>query len=359
MMRENLAVLMISNDRNIALSESSVLERMKEYAGLVGELHIVLFSNKTHGLKNQKVGDNLWIYPTNSFNKFFRFLDAFWVGRKIDTDIITTQDPFECGFAGLLLKRVKRVPLEVQLHTDMFSPYFNGFINQTRKFIAKIVLPRSDGVRVVTESLKNKILEKNLNKNVCVSPIYIDKNRIEGEAKFDLHEKYGWKKILLTVSRLSPEKNIEMMLQALSIIVQKNPDTGLVVVGSGSEEGKLKTLVQRLNLDKNVVFEGWQKDLASYYKSADIYVQTSNFEGYGLSLVEAGLTGLPIVTTPVGIANDLKKVTIITSVDELAETLTDGNLKRGLIKEELIEKIYSKELFLKKLKENWISLIKN
>ena len=51
---------------------------------------------------------------------------------------------------------------------------------------------------------------------------------------------------------------------------------------------------------------GWQDDLTSYYKNADLFLNVSNYEGYGLAL-EAAISGCPIVTTDVGIAPELQK----------------------------------------------------
>ena len=69
MERGGLKVLMISTDRNILTPGSAVSERMKEYAGLVDELHIVLLSDKSHNLKETSLTPKLWVYPTNSSSK--------------------------------------------------------------------------------------------------------------------------------------------------------------------------------------------------------------------------------------------------------------------------------------------------
>ena len=70
-------------------------------------------------------------------------------------------------------------------------------------------------------------------------------------------------------------------------LVVKHPDIGLIIVGSGPEEGLLKLKARTYGIGAQVIFEGWQDDLASYYKTADLFVLTSNYEGYGMSVVEA------------------------------------------------------------------------
>jgi|SRR3989338_8121773 len=374
-MENNLKVLMISSDRNILVPGSAVSERMKEYGTLVEELHIVLLSDARHGLQDKQLSSNVWVYTTNSSLNFLRPIDAFRLGKKVVFDskfvrgksIITTQDPFECGWVGLKVKRQWRLPLEVQLHTDPFSPYFSGFLNRIRKIIARKVLRNADSVRVVTENLRSKTL--NLTQTqIRVLPIYVNKKRIEdGHVIFDLHTRHPWHFILLTVSRLAPEKNLELALAMLVLVRAKFSDTGLVIAGSGSEELKLKALVKKLKLESAVEFVDWQDDLTSLYKTADVFIQTSFFEGYGLSLIEAGLSGLPIITTPVGIAQELEHgkdafIYPVGNPELFAQGVVDlieNNDKRESLrtnmKHTLETKLISKADYMAQIKDGWVS----
>ena len=380
-MGKDLKILMISSDRKLLEEGSAVSERMKEYGGLVEELHIVLLSDNKHGLKESKIGNNVWVYPTNSFTSILRPIDAARIGKKLvfekkfvrGKSLITCQD-LESGWAGIRIKKKWRIPLEVQMHTDPFSPYFTGFQNRVRKFFARTVLANADSIRVVSENLKSKILNLKSDANVYVLPIYVDKEKIENaQIAFDLHARYPWRFILLSVCRLEPEKNLEFAIRILAMVRQSFPDTGLVVVGSGSEESRLKALVKKLNLDGAIAFAGWQNDLASFYKTANAYLQTSLFEGYGLSLIEAGLSGLPVVTTPVGIAAELEhgKDAYIFPLDsargkpeELFAAgiidLIENNQKRENLKFNLKKtlemKLVSKDQYLDQLLENWEKL---
>jgi glycosyltransferase involved in cell wall biosynthesis len=142
---------------------------------------------------------------------------------------------------------------------------------------------------------------------ISVLPIYVDKERILNQpTTFDLRGKYGWQFTLLTVARLTPEKNILFAIYVLKKVLEKYHSVGLVIVGDGPLKETLENQIEKMGLREKVVFEGWKDDLASYYRTANAYLQTSRFEGYGMSLIEAGLSGLPVVTTPVGIAEELK-----------------------------------------------------
>jgi glycosyltransferase involved in cell wall biosynthesis len=374
---KELKVLMISTDRNILQSGSAVSERMKEYGDLVGELHIVLLSKSLEKLKETSLSKNVWVYPTNSSTKWLYPFSASSLGKKIIFDkkftrgksLITTQDPFECGWAGLQIKNKWRIPLEVQLHTNPYSEHFSGSLNFIRKIIAKKVIKNADHIRVVSQSVGDIIQTKfSISpKTISVLPIYIDKERIEnGHITFDLHARFGWHFILLLVARLTEEKNVGMALKVLQKILAFFPDTGLVIVGAGPEESKLKSLSKSLKVDSHVAFVGWQEDLASYYRSANAFIQTSYFEGYGLALVEAGLSGLPVVTTAVGIANDLENgkdafVCPVGDVEYMFKAVYDlieNNQKReGLkinLRHTLESKLLSKADYLKKLGGGWL-----
>lgn len=372
-MEKPLKVLSIGSDRRLFEFGSAVSERIKEYGKLVEELHVVVFALKSLGLKEKQLVKNVWIHPTNSLSRWFYVHDAARLGKKIvyknnfvrGQSIITAQDPFECGLAGLKVKKKWRLPLEVQLHTDPFSPYFSGFLNNLRKRIAKSVLRHASHVRVMTESLKAQISSATP-AEVSVLPVYLDRERIENAPiKFDIHARLGWHFIMLSVARLSPEKNLPFALEVLRRVQENFPNTGLVIVGAGKEEGKLRVLARELGVKGNVSFEGWQEDIASYYKTSNVFLQTSVFEGYGMALVEAGLSGLPVVTTPVGIALELEhgKDAYIyphDNADAFVEGIVDlieHNAKRenlrANLKRTLQSKLLSKADYMAKIKDSW------
>ena len=381
-MEKDLKILMISSDRNILTPGSAVSERMKEYGGLVEELHIVLLCDSSHtsSLKIEngklKIAEGVYVYPTNSSMKILRPLDAARIGKRIVLKnkfvrgecVVTTQDPFECGWAGLNVKKKWRIPLEVQLHTNPFSPYFGGFQNRVRQFFARTVLASADNIRVVSENLRHNIenLLKIENSKLKILPIYVDKDQIEnGQISFDLHARYPWHFILLAASRITPEKNLSMALRVLALVRERYPSTGLVIAGSGSEEKVLKSLVEKLGLAGFVEFVGWQSELASFYKTANAFIQTSFYEGYGLALVEAGLSGLPVVTTPVGIATELENGkdayifphdrpdTFAAGIVDLIENNEKRENLRVNLKHTLDARLLSKEDYMAKIRDNW------
>jgi len=104
----------------------------------------------------------------------------------------------------------------------------------------------------------------------------------------------------ITVSRLSPEKDLATLLNAVAIVVQEIPEFQLRIVGNGPERQRLEALTDQLQLREHVTFLGERSDVPDQLALAGFYVASSLTEGISLTLLEAHAVGLPIVATSVG-----------------------------------------------------------
>ncbi len=308
-------VIFISTDIKIFNSQSAVQRRFLKYAEKIERIEVIVFSLKRRGFEEFNLLPNCRVVPTNSRSRWNYIFDAMSIGKKIiekekDKEwIVSTQDPFETGLVGHSLHKKFGVALHVQVHTDLFSPYFSsGTLDKIRLKIAKKVLPDASSIRVVSERIKKSIEDKKLNNTpIKVLPIAVSKDFLQKEPLFNLHEKYPqFEKIILVASRLTQEKRITDAISAFSF-VPESFNAGLVVVGEGPEREKLIKYAKQKGVEEKVVFELWSDDLVSYYKTADLFLLTSAYEGYGRTLVEASLCGCPIVSTDVGIVGDVLK----------------------------------------------------
>jgi glycosyltransferase involved in cell wall biosynthesis len=100
---------------------------------------------------------------------------------------------------------------------------------------------------------------------------------------------------LLFVGRLSPEKGLDLLLNALPTIKAAYPQIHLTILGTGP--ASLLQHAQQLGLEENVTFAGYA-DPPSYYPAATLFVLPSRYEGMPNALLEAAAAGLPIVATP-------------------------------------------------------------
>ena len=354
-----MKVISIGTDRNIFKKESAVRARVTEYGALFEELHIVVFSRRALGHKKEQISSNVWIYPTNSLLKIFYIKNAFSICVEILRDkrltsantVTTCQDPFETGIVGIKLKKKFDIPLHIQIHTDLFSPFFrySSLLNWVRVHIAKKVLVKANAVRVVSKRIADSLVaQKSLTIAPMILSIFVDKEKIENTPiTTDLKKKYPkWNFIIFMASRLTKEKNIPLAINVMQKLLLEYPSIGLVIVGSGTQEKNLRALVLHTKLSNNVVFESWQNDLVSYYKTADLFLVTSDYEGFGMTIVEALFAHCPTISTDVGIASDvlkdrvsfvcpvgdgeclLQKIKIFIKDNQLRETFTHEAVQR-------------------------------
>ncbi len=369
-----MKILSIGTDRKVFVEGSAVRARLLEYGGLVDELHVIVFAKRALGFCEETIPPNIFLYPTNAWTRFgyvpHAIICALALRRRgVPIDVVTTQDPFECGLAGFLIARIFRARLHIQIHTDVMSPYFanESTLNRVRVLIAKFLIPRASGIRVVSERIKKSLIiscSKIHASRIAVLPIFVDAQKIKGAPiKTDLHVKYPqFDFIALMASRFTKEKNIPIAIDAMADVVKKHPKAGLVIVGSGPEEQKLKLLATRYSLLSNIVFEPWTDDLASYYKSADVFVLTSNYEGYGRTIIEAEAAGCPVIMTDVGIAGDVIKngenglIVPVGDVQALAEALRSVIEKKAVLHAELPTQL-TKEEYMAQYATTWQSCI--
>lgn len=116
-------------------------------------------------------------------------------------------------------------------------------------------------------------------------------------SRFTAKEKESECNKLLFLGGLEERKGIRYLIEALSSVTKMHSDVELVLVGSGTQELELKELTRKLNLEKRVKFAGYVDALNDYYNSADIFVFPSLKEGFGMALVEAMASGLPVIST--------------------------------------------------------------
>lgn len=97
------------------------------------------------------------------------------------------------------------------------------------------------------------------------------------------------------IARLVPQKNLIFLINCIKILIEKKFDCTLYIVGDGILEKKLKEYVADLGLQKNIYFQGKINDTYTFYKNIDVFLFTSNYEGFGLVLLEAMQYGVPII----------------------------------------------------------------
>jgi len=110
-------------------------------------------------------------------------------------------------------------------------------------------------------------------------------------------------RVLLFLGGLKPRKNVGLLLEVLrDIVTEMGDQVRLLIAGSGSEEKALRRKAKDLGVASQAIFSGHvpEADKVRFYNLADVYVHSSNMEGFGMTPGEAMACGKPVVATAVG-----------------------------------------------------------
>ncbi len=312
-----MKALFVSNDPSIFVATSGARARMRAYAANMEELHIVSSANKD---AREEQDGNLFLHPVHSW-KIFRVRAlaerAHALILEHGIEVVSAQDPFEHGLAALRAVRGTNAKLHIQVHTDFLSQWFikSGnwrssrvrmpLLNRWRRRVADEILPKADGIRVVSERVKASLVARYGSRipEPAVIPVAVD-SVVPEPVRLPAHP---FTFALISVGRLEPEKRIEDILAALSLVALHYPMVGLFIVGDGRERGRLERMVRHLGLVDKVIFLGERPDARALMGSAQAFIQASAYEGYGRTLIEAALAKVPIITTDVGIVGEVFK----------------------------------------------------
>ena len=324
-----MKILMISADPAILIPETQTAQRMRDYAGIFDELHIVVLCC---GRAEDRREGNLFLYAGYGAVLPVRFLRAWRRGRaclrRAPCVVISAQGADETGALAWLLARRSDIPFQLQIHTDVMSPWYRraSWKERARYLLGRFLIPRADCIRVVSKRIadhlpQTKFRSLGLNRKcpklslgqgqrVDILPIFTDVSRFvsaspdpETERRFA-----GYDFKMIAVGRfVDKEKNFSMLIDAMRIFVRICPQALLVIVGEGRDRGNYELGIRNYGLKKNIILEPWRDDLPSFYQSFDLFVSPSNYEGWGRAVIEAMAVGLPVVMTDTGLAGEVVK----------------------------------------------------
>lgn len=174
----------------------------------------------------------------------------------------------------------------------------------------------------VKESMQKFIAE---DKVISIRNI-IDITDVTKRAEDKVIEKFDSKFInIVSIGRLAKQKAFENSVKAAKILKEKNIQFRWYVIGEGTEREYLESLILQYKLQDDFILLGFRDNPYPYIKNADLYVQTSAFEGLGRTLIEASILCKPIVTTNFPTAYGIlrpNETGIITEMD--ADSIAEG-----------------------------------
>ena len=286
------------------------LERGLRNAG--HEVRVLALSNDG---KSWRQGDAYFIrshrfpdYPEHRFSLAFHdpLLQELAAWRP---DLVHIHTEATAGWMAKALARKTGAPVIMTTHTDFEYFIFGRFrqappVQALGRAWGRLAYRQAQQIIVPAEKARKFPHLQPYADIVTVIPngIRLEKYQraVSPEEKAALFARCGLQdsgRTLITVSRLSREKNLLELLRFFPALLQALPGAQLIIVGEGPQRGKLESFCRKQGLEGQVRLTGRipPEEVYQYYRMADLYVSASLFELHSMSLLEAMACGLPLL----------------------------------------------------------------
>jgi len=288
--------------------------------------HVVVIPGKTYR-KYQVKRTTFYELPSIPLLGGYRFFKSLEDIKRI----IRLEKPDLLEFSGTYLPipffRKEGIPISVFYHADIkgeinLLPIPKGLKERYFRFVVVKCLKKADLVLVPSLKYKEELESMGL-KNVLYVPLGVDTEIFTPKKRDESFRQslgiQGQKLLLLYVGRLSPEKGIDTLLKLLHSL--DSSLFHLLVVGKGPLEVLIKKHIKKTSNLSYMPYIKSKEELAKVYASGDIFVSASKFETFGLTFLEAQVSGLPLCAFDLNLETQILKETLTSdrSVDGLKE----------------------------------------
>jgi glycosyltransferase involved in cell wall biosynthesis len=233
-------------------------------------------------------------------------LKLIFLFKKNQYDIVHTHAT-KPGILGRIAARIAGVPIIIHgLHGNALEVFDSKFIHIAKILLEKITSKFTDAHISVSEVVSKKYLEYGIGRRMKYFTV---RSGMELNKFFNARKENDIQKkrqelgihredfIIGNVGRLVASKGHQFLFQAIKRVLKlrKNQSIKLLVIGEGKSRNKLINFVKELNLEKNVIFTGYKKNVTELMALMDIFVLTSIREGLPRVLVEAAAVGMPSI----------------------------------------------------------------
>ena len=210
-------------------------------------------------------------------------------------DVIDCQEfPYFPCFTAKVHSLFRKTPLVITWH-EIWDKYWFEYLGKKGLFgwIVERLTARLISKNIAVSERTKKDLESLGVKNVKVIHNGIDFKKIESVKPSEEESD------IVFAGRLIKDKNVDVLIKAISLIRREISDIKCIIIGDGPEKEKLMKLAKELGVENNVKFVGFLEnhdDVIAYMKSSKVFVLPSTREGFGIVALEANACGLPVVT---------------------------------------------------------------
>ena len=206
-------------------------------------------------------------------------------------------------------------------------------------FIIKIIYSRKEYTYIsASEQCKDFCFRKRKRVQIISNQVEIQEYVYNENVRNEYRKKFGFKEdsfVIGNIGRFEKQKNHKFLLEIFQKIQEKNKNAYLILIGSGKLEDRIKTLIKKRKIN-NVMILKERTDINKILQMLDVYVSTSKYEGFGLTVLAAQAASLPtycLNTLPKEVqrARFLRTMPMEASAAEWAKLiLKDKNFKRKL-----------------------------
>jgi glycogen(starch) synthase len=257
---------------------------------------------------NLKLFNDIFIYNILSATKF---INDLIIKEKYIFDIVCVHD-WLGSIAGLVIKNESKIPVVFHTHStewgrssghgsEVVSHLENAMAENSDKIITVSYAMKEDLSRHGWESSKISVVWNGVDAK-RYDPINVPQQDID-----QIREKYGipsdWN-MLLFVGRLAWVKGVRNLLQAMPLVLKEYPNTKLVILGKGEEQGDIVETADRMNIKDNIVYRFdfvSEHERILHYAASDICVFPSTYEPFGIVSLEAMAMEKPVVVGARGV----------------------------------------------------------
>ena len=187
------------------------------------------------------------------------------------------------------------------IHLSTMLQNTNGIKSKLMPFFMSLLYRRAHRVVGVSKGVTDDILKRlGLPKELCTTiynPVDIDKiERLQTE-QVDTTIMYPDQRYIIGVGRLTPQKNFALLVDAFAEVSKHDTQLRLLILGEGPLRNKLEQQVFDLGLTEKVTMPGFVDNPYAYMARAEVFVLSSDWEGFGNVIVEALACGTSVVST--------------------------------------------------------------
>jgi len=222
-------------------------------------------------------------------------------------DLIDCQQfPYFACFSSGFFSKLKKIPLVITWHEvwgDYWYEYlgWKGFLGKiTERLVARLT---SENIAVSKTTAKN-LYRLGIRHEITIIPNGIDLRRVSSILPSSESSD------IIFVGRLIKEKHADLLVHAIELLMDKNPNIRVLLIGEGPEYANIKNLIDGKKINNTIHLPGFYNDyddLIAQLKSSKVFVLPSTREGFGITALEALACGLPVVTVdhPLNAVRDL------------------------------------------------------